>query len=149
MLGVSSGRMAGLLVSVLLELGCERALVVHASDGLDEVTLAGPTMVYELDAAGITRFELDPAELGLAPVPYSDLQGGSPAENAAIIEAILAGCGGGRRDIACLNAAMALVVGGRAASAAEGLAMAHRAVDNGAARERLHALRQFTGRARR
>jgi anthranilate phosphoribosyltransferase len=119
-------------------LGVERAWVVHG-DGLDEITVTGVTRVAEVRDGKVEGvFEVDPASLGIARRSRDELQGGSPAENAAIIRRVLAGeAGGAPRDVVLLNAAAGLVVGGAAVSLADGLETATRAVDSGAAADLL------------
>ncbi len=144
LLGVSGPGMAGRLAAVLNELGCERALVVQGSDGMDEATLCGTSQVYRVEEGQVSSSELDPRELGLEPVSGEELGGAGPDRNAAITLEVLGGAPGPRREVACLNAALALVAGDVAGSTAEGLAMARAAVDSGAALARLEALRVFT-----
>ncbi len=144
LLGVSGSGMAGRLAEVLNELGCERALVVQGSDGMDEATLCGTSQVYQVEHGKVSSFELDPRELGLEPVDGDELSGAGPDRNAAITLEVLEGSSGPRRDVACLNAALALVAGDIAGSAAEGLEMARESIDSGAARSRLESLCRFT-----
>ena len=102
------------LAEVLRLLGAERALVVHG-DGVDELPLDGSGVLYDVTPAGVTRREVVAAELGLTAAPLSALAGGTPAENAALVEAVLGGEAGPRRDVVLLNAAAAFVAAGRAA----------------------------------
>ncbi len=139
--GVYDPHLVEVLAAALRELGTERALVVHGSDGLDEITLTGPTRAAWAGPEGVRTFEIDPAELGLGRAPAEALRGGGPEENAAILREILeARDRGPRRDVVCLNAAAALLVGGRVADLAEGIEVAAQALDSGAAAERLEAL---------
>jgi anthranilate phosphoribosyltransferase len=119
-------------------LGVERAWVVHG-DGLDEITVTGVTRVAEVrDGRFEGVFEIDATSFGLARGSRDELRGGTPEENATIVQRVLAGnAGGAQRDVVLLNAAAGLVVGGAAASLDEGLELATRAIDSGAAAELL------------
>jgi len=143
--GVYERALVEKLASALGELGAERALVVHGSDGLDELTLCGASYAAHLERGRVSLLEIDPRELGLAPAPCEALAGGDAAHNAAITRAVLEGEGGPRRDVVCLNAAAALWVAGAAADLGEGLARARESLDSGAAREKLDALVAATG----
>ena len=136
-LGVADGRMAQRMISVLRTLGAERALVFYGGDGLDELTLSGPSVVWSLEDGGITRTELAPEDAGLARCPASEVLGGSAEVNAGITRRVLEGRPGPHRDIAVLNAAAAIAASGRADDIPEGVAMASEAVDSGAAGEAL------------
>jgi anthranilate phosphoribosyltransferase len=143
--GVPDEKMMGKVAAVLALNGLTRAMVVHGQDGLDELSTVSPSTVIELvrNAEGETTkrtYEVDPAELGLAKASLEDLQGGDPAENAALVRQILGGQAGYKLDIVLLNAAAGLVVTGRAASLPEGLALARQAVESGAARRALDLL---------
>ncbi len=131
--GVSDPAMAEPIVAALGELGVEHALVFYGHDGLDELTITGPSTVYELSDGAIHRFELDPAMAGLATVPRGALAGGDAAGNAQAVHAVLAGRSGPIRDVAILNAAAALVVAGLAEDVAGGLDVARRSIDEGRA----------------
>ncbi|WP_420394009.1 anthranilate phosphoribosyltransferase [Acuticoccus sp.] len=132
------------LAEVLLALGAERAWVVHGADGLDELTTTGPTHVAAVQDGAVTEFTVSPSDAGLATGEAAALVGGDAAQNAAALEAVLAGELNAYRDIACLNAAAALVVAERAGTLAEGYALATRLVDDGAAADRLAALRSVS-----
>lgn len=132
-LGVSDGRMAQRMISVLRTLGADRALVFHGEDGLDELTLSGPSVVWRLEEGEIDRTVLTPEDAGLARRPVSEVLGGPAEVNAGITRRVLEGRPGPHRDIAVLNAAAAIVVSGRAENMPEGVVMAAEAVDSGAA----------------
>jgi anthranilate phosphoribosyltransferase len=138
--GVGDPAAAPRLAEVLRLLGAERALVVHGA-GLDELPLDGSGVLYDVTPGGVTRREVVAADLGLAAAPTSALAGGSPAENAATIEAILSGGSGPGRDVVLLNAAAAFLAAGRAADLRDGIAMAAEAIDSGAATRLLERLR--------
>jgi anthranilate phosphoribosyltransferase len=119
------------LAHVLKALGTQRAWLVHGQDGMDEITLTAPTSVVALENGVFRAFTLDPREHGLALVSPESLKGGSPEENAAALKAVLEGTKNAYRDIACLNAAAALVVADRAKDVDEGLILARQALDDG------------------
>jgi anthranilate phosphoribosyltransferase len=145
-MGVYARHLVERLAEVLLELGAEHALVVHGSDGLDEITTTGPTKVAEVRGGRVVSWELDPRELGVARAQPEDLRGGSPEENAATLERLLAGEGGPLAEIVALNAGAALYVGGMVGDLAAGLEKAREVIASGAAREKLEELRRFSWR---
>ena len=118
--------------------------VVHGPDGLDEVTTTGPTHVAALADGQISEFTIQPADIGLDEVSLDALLGGTPAQNATHLRALLDGATGPYRDIVIFNAAAALVGGGHAASLAEAAAMATASLDEGRARDALAALISIT-----
>ena len=140
--GVATAPLAEKLANALARMGTRHALVVHGSDGLDELSLSAPSMVWEVRAGTAPRrFDVDPAELGLTAAPREALLGGTVAENVAILEALLDGSERGpRREIVLLNAAAGLVAAERAGDLQEGLMLAADAIDSGAARARLDRL---------
>jgi anthranilate phosphoribosyltransferase len=142
-MGVYAEGLVEVIGEVLCELGAEHALVVHGSDGLDELTTTGPSRVAEVRDGTVRTYDLDPAELGIPRAAPEDLAGGSPDDNAAIARRILDGEGGPLADVTALNAAAAIYVGGRAESLAEGLAAARAALASGAARRKLAELAAF------
>jgi anthranilate phosphoribosyltransferase len=141
--GVYSPDLVKTLAEVLAALGARRAFVVHGAGGIDELSPAGPNLVYEVVDGGIREREIDPLELGIARCAPEVLRGGSPEENAAAIREVFAGGDGGRRDAILLNAAGAIAAGGHAEDLREGLQLARQAVEFGAAAERLEALIAF------
>ena len=128
------------LAQVLKNLGSESVWVVHGSDGLDEITLTGPTFVAALENGAIRSFEVSPEDVGLKRVAGEALKGGDAAANAVALRNVLAGLPSPYRDVALLNAAAALVVAGRAKDLKEGLALGIQSIDDGAAAERLKRL---------
>jgi anthranilate phosphoribosyltransferase len=132
------------LAEVLSILGLHRALVVHGLDGLDEITITGPTRVAEVRAGRVRTYEVTPEEFGIKRAPLEAIAGGDAAANAAIIADILAGNKSPRRDVVLLNAAAALVAAGSTDHLGEGLPLAAQSIDSGAAAHRLHALVEFT-----
>ncbi|MCW5723720.1 MAG: anthranilate phosphoribosyltransferase [Maricaulaceae bacterium] len=136
-LGVFNERWLEPVAEALKDLGAERAWVVIGSDGMDEITLTGPTEVAELRGGAVARFSIAPEDVGLKPVNPEALQGGTPAENAAALRALLDGSKGAYRDIALFNAAAALLVAGIAGDLSEGMERAAEAVDSGKAKQAL------------
>jgi anthranilate phosphoribosyltransferase len=135
-LGVADPSLAETMALVLARLGSRHALVVHG-DGLDEMSISGPTLVCELVEGRVRQYVVTPQEVGLALSDATSVAGGTPEENAAALREVLAGRPGPKRDIVLLNTAAGLVALERAATLAEGVALAAEAIDSGAARERL------------
>lgn len=135
------------MARVLGNLGCERAWVVHGSDGLDELTTTGPSFVAELADGMVRMFEVQPADAGLPTARPEDLKGGDAETNAAAMRALLDGEPSPFRDAVVLNAAAALIVAGRASSLGEGAAQAAAAIDGGHARAALRRLVEITNSA--
>jgi anthranilate phosphoribosyltransferase len=141
--GVYSAELAFTYAEALAELGSRRAFVVHGAGGLDELSPTGPSLVVEVADGDVREWELDPRDLGIEPADAGALAGGSAAENAAIVRAVLAGEPGARRDAVLLNAAGALVAAGLVEDFTEGLALGAETIDSGAAHSRLEALVVF------
>jgi anthranilate phosphoribosyltransferase len=137
MVGVFSRQWVQPLAQVLKNLGAESVWVVHGSDGLDEITLTGPTFVAALENGDIRNFEVTPEGAGLSRSGPGSLKGGDAAENATSLRGVLEGKPGAFRDVALLNAAAALVVAGRARDLKEGVAIGAKSLDSGAAAARL------------
>jgi anthranilate phosphoribosyltransferase len=125
------------LAQVLKNLGSESVWVVHGSDGLDEITLTGPSFVASLDNGKITTFEVTPEDAGLSRVNGDALKGGDADANAVALQSVLNGKPSGYRDVALLNAAATLIVAGRARDLKEGVALGTKSLDSGAAAARL------------
>jgi anthranilate phosphoribosyltransferase len=143
--GVYSPELVRTIAEVLARLGAHRAFVVHGAGGIDELSPAGPNLVCEVVEGNVHEREIDPeAELGLARCSVEELRGGTPAENATAIRDVFAGAGGGARSAILLNAAGAIAAGGHAEDLREGLELARKTVDSGAAGERLERLIAFT-----
>jgi len=142
--GVYSAALVEKLAEALSVLGLRHAMVVHGSDGLDEITITGPTRVAEARDGQLRSYDVTPEEFGLKRATLQEISGGDAGENGAIICAILDGERSARRDVVLLNAAAALVVAGRANRLAEALPMAAKSVDSGAAKAKLAALVRFT-----
>jgi anthranilate phosphoribosyltransferase len=140
LLGVFSAELTDRLAAVLQHLGSERAWVVNAHDGLDELSTIGPTRVSELRDGRISTWTLDPAKLGLSYARLSDLQVSSVEEAADMLRMVMQGTMGPMRDIALLNAAAGLVIAGKSRDLKDGLVVAADAVDSGRAQRTLEAL---------
>jgi anthranilate phosphoribosyltransferase len=121
----------------LKNLGAESVWVVHGSDGLDEITLTGPTFVAALENGNIRTFDVTPEEAGLNCVGGEALKGGDANANAVALQSVLDGMPSPFRDVALLNAAAALIVAGRARTLKEGVALGAKSLDSGAAATRL------------
>ena len=135
------------LARVLRNLGSKRVWLVHGSDGLDEATTTGPSFVTALDRGEIRSFEILPEDAGIARAALSDLAGGDPAANAAALRGVLGGEKNAYRDIAVLNAAIALIVAGKAEHLKHGAALAAAAIDDGRAAGTLAKLVKVSNRA--
>ena len=140
LLGVFAPELTERLAMVLRELSSERAWVVHAEDGLDELSTMGPTRISELKSGEVRTWRLDPRSIALAPARLSDLQVGSVKESAEVIRSVLAGASGPARDIVVLNAAAAIHIAGGAADLPAGIAAAQQAIDSGRASKTIETL---------
>ena len=139
-LGVAEESLTEKLAQVLQSLGCQHALVVHGEDGLDEITVTGKTRVCELKDNRITTYFISPEDFGLSRATPDSLRGGTVDENAVLLRGILTGAQGPQRDVVLLNAAAALVAGGRAQELQHGVKLAGEAIDNGSALAKLEEL---------
>jgi anthranilate phosphoribosyltransferase len=138
LMGVFHADLVGIQARVLRELGARRALVVHGTDGMDEISLCAPTLVGELDAdGGLREYTLDPAQFALSPCTAADLRVDDAAQSRGRILEALADTPGPARDIVALNAGAALYVAGIAGSIADGIDRARAVLASGAARVRL------------
>lgn len=142
LVGVSRPEHTELLARTLGLLGTKRAWVVHGADGLDELSTTGFTKVSEFQGGAVRTFYLHPSDVGLSIAPKGALVGGTAAENAALIERLLAGERGAARDIVLLNAGAGLLIAGAVASVRDGIAAAAEAIDSGRAAATLETLRQ-------
>ncbi len=132
------------MATVLGNLGCERAWVVHGSDGLDELTTTGPSYVAALADGKVTTFEVSPEDAGIALAQPDDLKGGDPAHNAKALKAVLTGEPGPFRDVVLYNTAAALLIAGKATDLKDGVEQAQVAIDDGSAYETLDKLIAIT-----
>jgi anthranilate phosphoribosyltransferase len=146
-MGVFDVALVSLIGEVLRKLGAEHALVVHGTDGLDEITLGGATRMAEVTPDGVELREVEPSEFGLQVCDASKLRVDSAGESAKVIRDVLAGQKGPARDIVLVNAGAAIYVGGAASSIADGLTKAAASVDSGKAAKALASLISLTGAA--
>jgi anthranilate phosphoribosyltransferase len=142
--GVFSPAMMDLVANALLGLKTERALVVHSNDGLDEISISAPTRVLEIRDGSIRALVITPEDFGVTSAPLDTLRGGDARAHAGIIEGILKGERGSRRDVVLMNAGAALMISGSAASLAEGFRQAEKSIDTGAAFRKLQLLREMS-----
>jgi anthranilate phosphoribosyltransferase len=146
--GTWSDEAAEKIAGAMARLGSHRAYVVHGSDGLGELTIAGPSTVFAVQHGAVSRMELSPADFGLERQPGAGgisggIPGGDVEQNRAIAESILNGERGPARDIVLMNAALALVAAGKASDFREGMMRAEESIDSGAARGKLNQLREI------
>ena len=146
LLGVYDEYLVEPLAQVLISLGVERGMVVYGQDKLDEISASAPTRVCEFKDGWFKSYTVSPEDFGLTRCQKSDLVGGTPAENAAITRAILAGEKGPKRDAVLLNAGAALYIGGKAETWKDGLALAASLIDSGKAAETLEKLIDVSNR---
>ena len=137
LLGVADPNLGQRIAAALARLNIRHALVVHGADGMDEITLSGPTAVWEVLPDAIRQWTLDPADYNIPRAAVSDLQGGTAAENAATMRRLFAGETGPLRDAALLNAAAALYAADHAATIRQGIDQAAQAIATGAAQSLL------------
>ena len=145
-LGVYDGNLTEVMARVLIHLGTQHCFVVHGMDGLDEITLTDRTRVSEGKAGVVSSYFIEPEEFGLQRVKMKELAGGSAEENAQITKDILKGRKSPKQDIVCLNAAPVFVASGKAKNLQEGFALAGKAIDSGAAMQKLEQLIAFTNK---
>lgn len=144
LLGVYAPELTEMFAEALKLLGAKRAFVVHGHDGLDEISVCAPTRISELNDGIIRTYDITPEQFFGRQAEPGDLLGGDPQMNSEITRSILKGDKGPKRDIVLLNAAAALVAAGKAEEFKEGISLAERAIDSGAAAEKLEALIDFT-----
>jgi anthranilate phosphoribosyltransferase len=138
--GVAHANAMPLMSNALRALGRRRAAVVHAEDGMDEVSLASATHVVEWDGSALAQYTIEPEMFGVQRRPASEIAGGTPRENAQLIELVLAGRPGAHRDVVLLNAGLALYIAGSSEDICDGVRVAARSIDSGAARRALQML---------
>jgi len=142
--GVYAAPLTELLAGVLKELGSTRALVVHGSDGLDEISISSESKISELKGGKVNTYVVAPEDFGLQRSSLAEIQGGDARQNSEIILGILRGVRGPRRDIVLLNAAAAFLASSRAADLSQGVNIATESIDSGNALRKLEQLREFT-----
>jgi anthranilate phosphoribosyltransferase len=144
LIGAPSAQAAELMANALAGLGPQRAFIVHGSDGLDEVTTTGSTLVFEVTGSRVRSFTWTPADFGVPQASSEALHGGDRACNAAIATAILQGQPGAQRDIVLVNSAAALIAAGGATDLRDAMERAAKSIDSGAARTKLQQLIAFS-----
>ena len=142
--GVYAAHLTELLAEVLAQLGSTRALVVHGSDGLDEITITAETKITEVRDGKLNTYFVSPEDFGLARATLAEIHGGDARQNSEIILEVLHGTPGPRRDIVLLNAAAAFVASGKAVDLKEGVKLAALSIDSGMALKKLNGLIEFT-----
>lgn len=144
-IGIPSKELGEKMASSLNRLGTKHALVVHGLDGLDEISITGRSLIWDVKAGGVLPpYEISPGDFGFTEAGVSELRGGTPEENAEIIRRILSGQRSPKRDMVVMNAAAALVVGGKARDLITGARLAEEVIDSGQALEKLEALRELS-----
>jgi len=138
LMGVYDRGLVEPLAQVMCNLGVKNAMVVHGEDGLDEISLCAPTYVCEIKDGWLRSYTITPEQFGFKRCNAEDLQGGTPAENAEILKALLSGEKGAKRDAAVFNAAAAMFITGKFASIAEAVEVANNVIDSGKALKKLH-----------
>ena len=145
-LGVYQKSLVEPLAHVLQNLGCKRGFVVHGDDGMDEITMTGPTTIASIDSTSVTLGVITPEMYGFTPCTLEELQGGDADDNAQIVKDVLTGDAGPKRDVVLLNAGYALVAAGVADTVEIGIANAAKAIDSGVAMKKLEELIAKTNR---
>jgi anthranilate phosphoribosyltransferase len=144
LIGIYSGELVSTIANVLKNLGSARAMVVHGLEGLDEISLCGPTKVAELRDGQVKEYILDPEQVGLRRCAMADLHGGSAEQSAIIVRGVLSGDQGPARDVVLLNSGAALYVSGSAATIQDGIKLAAESIDTGKAQRKLEQLVELT-----
>lgn len=145
--GAFSREMIRPMANVLLELGSQKAWLVHGSDGTDEISISGPTWVAKLENGSVEDTELSPEDAGLPIHPFEAIIGGSPKKNASALSDLLEGSKSAYRDAVLLNTAAALVVADKVTTLTEGVELAAYSIDSGSAKQKLEALARITTEA--
>ena len=145
LIGVADSSIADRMAHVLRQLGSEKALVVHGSDGMDELTITGPSTVWQLENGQVSTYEVTPDELGLNVSDADSIRAESPEDSARTARSVLAGDPGAHRDVVLMNAAAALVASGRSDTLAAGVELAEVSIDSGGAESRMNALIALSG----
>ncbi len=143
LMGVFDPELTPVLAEVLGKMGARRAWVVHGHGGLDELSLAGPSIVSEWNGESVMKMSVHPEDAGLGTYSTEEVAGGTPEENAEILVKILQGEKGAKRDVVLLNAGAAIYLAGRASSLEEGVGLAAESIDSGAALEKLQYLKNY------
>ena len=146
LVGTFSDNAASTMATVFSRLDSVRVLVIHAHDGLDEVSLEVPTMIYDINNSSFSgKYNIEPKSFGLSQAKKSSILGGTPEANAAIAMDVLRGTKGAHRDVVLANAALGLLAAGRARVLQEGVQVAAESIDSGKALEKLTRLKEYAG----
>ena len=138
LLGVYSAHLLRPLANVLPSLSVKRALIVHGTDGMDEISIGAPTLMHEIADGWERSYEIRPEDFGITPAAKEAIRGGKPDENAAVTRGILSGTiTDARADVCLMNAGAAIYIGGAAPSIADGIAAARRTIADGTALRKL------------
>jgi anthranilate phosphoribosyltransferase len=147
LIGIYSGEMVEMIAFVLKNLGSARALVVHGLEGLDEISLCGPTKVAELRDGQVKEYAIEPEQFGFKRCRLEELHGGNADQSAAIVAGVLDGKKSAARDVVLLNSGAALYVSGKAATIQDGIGLAAESINSGNARQKLSQLVEMTNAA--
>jgi len=147
LIGIYSGELVGMIAHVLKNLGSVRAMVVHGLEGLDEISLCGPTKVAELRDGQVKEYTIEPEQFGLQRCRLEELRGGSAEQSAVIVKGVLEGKPGPARNVVLLNGGAALYVSGSAATMQDGIRLAAESIGSGKARQKLEQLVEMTNAA--
>jgi anthranilate phosphoribosyltransferase len=147
LIGIYSGELLAAIAHVLKNLGSMRAMIVHGLEGLDEISLCGPTKVAELRDGQVREYTVEPGQFGFKSCQLEELHGGNAAQSALIVRSVLEGKPGPARDVVLLNSGAALYVSGRAATIADGIGLAAESIDSAKARQKLEQLVEMTNAA--
>ena len=147
LIGIYSGELLAAIAHVLKNLGSMRAMIVHGLEGLDEISLCGPTKVAELRDGQVREYIVEPGQFGFKSCQLEELHGGNAAQSALIVRGVLGGKPGPARDVVLLNSGAALYVSGRAATIADGIGLAVESIDSAKARQKLEQLVEMTNAA--
>jgi len=140
-IGVPNVELGGKIASVLHHLGTKHSLVVHGLDGMDEISISGKSLVWEVNEGNVSPpYEVSPQHFGFKSTSLSEIKGGTPEENAGILRRVLNGERGSWREVVVMNSAAALLAGNRVSDIKDGAHLAEEAIDSGQAREKLEAL---------
>ena len=145
-IGVADASMASKMAQVLGRLGSRRALVVHGKDGLDEITVAGTSRVWELQEGTVSEYDISPGEFGVSQSSLDDVQAANAEESSGVLRDVLDGSDGAARDIVVLNAAAALLAADLVGTLREGVDAAAGSIDSGSAKERMESFVELSNR---
>lgn len=144
LIGVSNKEMAGLYAEILKDTGLKKGWIVHGLDGLDEISVCAPTLVYEVTEGSVRSLLIDPEELGIGRYTHEQIRGGETETNVKILERLLNGVESPVRDFCVVNAGAAIYLGGGAQDLEEGIQLAHEQLDSGKVKEHLENVIQYS-----